>query len=303
MMTKTVPRLSEQVAMENMGDLDARIRAAELRIVVRDEQFRAQARQLFARTRRVLSPRRWKLPAAAVAAAAALWWLGPHRSAKVAVGHADASHRVAQAHTVLPWTQLLALAWPLVPARWRLRISPGTAAALASLVLPLVGRALGADVRPPLSTMAHVDLRRYAGTWFEVARLPAPFEGPCTGQPTATYVPRGDKVAVINRCLDRNGRLRTARGAARVVPGSGNARLEVSLWPRALRWLPFAWADYWILHVNDDYDVALVGHPSRRFLWILSRRPELPPSRMQALVQMAADRGYAVNRLKYNLPG
>ena len=86
-----------------------------------------------------------------------------------------------------------------------------------------------------------------------------------------------------------------------VVPGSGNSRLRVSLWPRALRVLPFAWADYWILHVDPDYGAALVGHPNRRFLWILSRRPVLPDARLHALIGMAAERGYPVERLKFNV--
>jgi apolipoprotein D and lipocalin family protein len=303
-MSTPSPNLPAQRAAETVGDFDARVRAAESRIVARDEQVRVQARALFARARHAFSRERLMLPAAGIVTTlGAMWWQGRRPRANTAVGRVDASHRAARSRPALPWTQLLALAWPLVPPAWRSRISPGTAAALASVALPLLGRALGADARPPLSTMAYVDLRRYAGRWFELARLPAPFEGPCTGQPTASYVPRGSRVAVINRCVDRGGRLRTARGVARVVPGSGNARLEVSLWSRALRWLPMAWADYWILHVDDDYDVALVGHPNRRFLWILSRHPELPPSRMQALLQMAAERGYAVNRLKYNVPG
>jgi apolipoprotein D and lipocalin family protein len=298
-MTTTPSVLPARAAVEGAGDLDARIRAAELRVIARDEQVRAQARALFERARGWLSARRLLLP---LAGGAAALWLS-RRRAQTPMGRIDAAHRPAQARPALPWTQLLALAWPLLPAAWRSRVSPATAAALASLALPLLGRRLGADVRPALSTMAQVDLQRYAGRWFELARLPAPFEGPCTGQPTATYVPRAGKVQVINRCVDRSGRWRTARGAARVVPGSGNARLEVSLWPRWLRWLPMAWADYWILHVDPAYEVALVGHPSRRFLWILARRPKLPAAQLRALVQVAAERGYDADRLKFNPPG
>jgi apolipoprotein D and lipocalin family protein len=300
-MMPTAPSATVSEVAAAAGDLDARIRAAELRIVERDEQFRSQVHELLQQTRQSLSPSRLKLPLIGVATSlAALWWAGSRRRAAAPALHMGAAPHAARSHSVVPWTQLLALAWPMVPARWRERISPGTAAALASVALPLLGRVLGADARPPLVTMAYVDLRRYAGRWFELARLPAPFEGACTGLPTATYVPRGGKVGVINRCLDRRGRLRESRGAARVVPGSGNARLEVSLWPRVLRWLPMGWAEYWILHVDDDYRVALVGHPNRRFLWILSREPELPASQMQALLTMAAERGFAVDRLHFN---
>lgn len=311
MTTSSPERLSPPAASAN--GLDEQIRALELRLIARDERVRAQTRALFDQAQQTLSPRRLVRrlvkPALVAAGGAALLVVGSllRRPRAVntpgGVGRIDARHRPARSRPALPWTQLLALAWPLVPASVRSRISPATAAALASLALPLLGRAVGADERLPLSTMRHVNLSRYAGRWFELARLPAPFESPCVGLPTATYVPkRMGGVGVINRCVDASGQERVARGRARVVPGSGNARLEVSLWPSWLRWLPLAWADYWILHVDDDYQLALVGHPNRRFLWLLSRQPEAPASRVQALVQMAAERGYAVERLKFNTP-
>ena len=289
--------------------LDADIAAAERRVVEADERLRSQVHALAQRTRRpvaaVRMPRGSWMAALALGAIGLVTWRftrrrDPHVE-RMPRPPRDMAHRQAQAPTALPWTQLLALAWPLLPAGWRARVSPATAAGLASLALPLLGRVVGADAHPPLATMAYVDLRRYGGTWFEVARLPAPFEGPCTGVPTATYSLRGARVGVVNRCTDRRGRHRTARGVATVVPGSGNSRLRVSLWPRALRVLPFAWADYWILHVDPDYGAALVGHPNRRFLWILSRRPVLPDARLHALIGMAAERGYPVERLKFNV--
>jgi apolipoprotein D and lipocalin family protein len=297
----SLPARAEQVPS---GDLDARIRAAELRVIERDEQFRSRARAVLQQTQQALSPRRWKLPLVGVGAGLLVLWLLASRrraSARAMVGATTAP--ASPPASALPWTQLLALVWPLVPAHWRARVSPGTAAALTSVALPLLGRALGAgDAPPPLLTMSYVDLRLYAGRWFELARLPAPFEGSCIGQPTATYVPQGARVQVINRCADRSGNVREARGVARVVAGSGNARLEVSLWPRLLRWLPLAWADYWILHVDEGYNVALVGHPNRRFLWILSRQRTLPAPVMEGLVRMAAERGFAVDRLQFNAP-
>jgi apolipoprotein D and lipocalin family protein len=287
-----------------MSNLDADILAAERRVVEADQRLRTRVHAVSERVRRPALPRGSLMAALALATIGVFGWAltrrrGP-RADMAAMSRRDGSHQQARTPTTLPWTQLLALAWPLVPAAWRARVSPATAAGLASLALPLLGRVLGADERPTPATMAYVDLRRYGGRWFEVARLPAPFEGKCVGVPTATYGLQRGSVSVVNQCTDDRGRMRTARGIAKVVPGSGNARLRVSLWPRALRWLPIAWADYWILHVDPDYGAALVGHPNRRFLWILSRRPRLADARLQALIGMAAERGYAVDRLKFN---
>jgi apolipoprotein D and lipocalin family protein len=304
-MTRNATSLPARTEPPAAGDLDARIRAAELRIIERDEQVRSQAQQLLHRAQQTVSPQRLKVPLIGIAAVAALGvvWLVSRSRRSAQPAQAGAGHNAVASRPALPWTQLLALAWPLVPAHLRARISPATAAAVTSVALPLLGRVLGADrSSPPPATMSYVDLRRYAGRWFELARLPALFEGPCRGQPTATYLPRGRDIVVINRCADHSGRLRETRGVARVVPGSGNARLEVSLWPRPLRWLPPAWAAYWILYVDEGYDVALVGHPNRRFLWVLSRQRALPAAVMDALLRMAAERGFAVDRLQFNAP-
>ncbi len=198
------------------------------------------------------------------------------------------------------WVRLIGLAWPLLPAHWRARVSPLTASAVMSIGLPLVERALGGRTGPDPVTAPQVDLWRYAGTWYEVARLPTPFEGPCAGQPQAHYTLRADgSLDVENRCRDAQGLWRSASGSARVVPGSAGAKLRVSLWPAAWRWLPLAWADYWILHVDDHYSEALVGDRHRHTLWLLSRRPTLPEARLQHLRQLALQQGYAAERLQF----
>ena len=188
----------------------------------------------------------------------------------------------------------------MVPARWRSRISPATASTLVALGLPLLQRLVAPAPQPPLQTARFVDLGRYAGTWYEVARLPAPFETLCDGQPIAHYERRPDGLLdVMNHCPSGDGSARQAHGLARPVPGSHGARLQVSLWPAWLHWLPMAWADYWILDLDDDYESALVGSPDRRFLWLLSRQPQLPMGRLQTMVDMARDRGFDVERLRF----
>jgi apolipoprotein D and lipocalin family protein len=199
----------------------------------------------------------------------------------------------------LPWVRLLGLAWPLLPRGWTERLSPGAASTVLSVGVPLAERLLSPRPLPPLATMPQVDLMRFSGRWFEVARLPSPAQPRCLGSPSRQYVPRFDgRIVMQQRCVTPRG-LRVVNGMARLLPGSGGARLQVSHWPPALRWLPMAWHDHWILHVDDDYAEALVGSPKRDTLWLLSRRRTLPPQRVKALVQIAQDRGFAVDRLVF----
>lgn len=144
-----------------------------------------------------------------------------------------------------------------------------------------------------------LDLQRYAGTWYEVARLPNRFQERCTGEVTATYVLREDAtVTVINRCMQANGKWTEAEGLARKAESDGpNSKLEVRFAPRWLGWLPFVWADYWVLHLSSDYDLAIVGGPSREYLWILSRTPTVDEKTMQELKAIAKSQGYNVDQL------
>jgi apolipoprotein D and lipocalin family protein len=295
----TVPALSPPEPL----DREQRLRALELRVIARDASLQQRLHGMKARAQRALSPQRWKVPllAGAAVAVGALWWFT--RSRRRFDAHAAQHAASARTGDGGRWlVRAIGLAWPLLPTRWRANVGPGTAAALASIGLPLVESLLAAPSHPPLATVPHVDLARYMGTWHEIARLPAPFEGACAGQPSATYSLRGGSVEVINRCRAADGRLREAVGEARIVAGSGNAKLEVSLWPSLLRLLPFAWADYWILHVDAGYRVALVGHPNRRFLWLLARDRRLSPAQQAQLVEIAAAQGFPVHRLQFQSP-
>ncbi len=158
-----------------------------------------------------------------------------------------------------------------------------------------------ANISPPAPTtalpvVAPVDLQRYAGTWYEQARLPNRFQRDCTGQVSATYeVLAGGPVSVTNRCAKADGSTETAHGIARVVPVSGQpgaGRLEVSFAPRWLSWVPMVWGDYWIMQLDADYQVALVGTPNRKYLWVLTRAPQIDPARLQTLLDYARGTGF-----------
>lgn len=146
---------------------------------------------------------------------------------------------------------------------------------------------------PPLATVAHVDLARYAGTWFEIASFPQRFEKGCVAS-RAEYTPRPDgTIAVVNVCRDRtfDGPERRAEGTAHVVDPTTNAKLTVSFF-----W-PFR-GDYWVIELDPSYRFAVVGHPSRDYLWILARTPTLDAATYDGIVARAAQQGYDTSRLR-----
>jgi apolipoprotein D and lipocalin family protein len=145
---------------------------------------------------------------------------------------------------------------------------------------------------PPLRTVPHVELQRYLGTWYEIASFPQRFQRGCTAT-TATYTLRDDgDIDVVNRCRkdSPDGPEKVAKGRARVVDRATNARLEVSFFR------PF-WGDYWIVELGEDYGYAVVGHPSRDYLWILARTPILSADLYQSILGRLSAQGYETARL------
>lgn len=149
---------------------------------------------------------------------------------------------------------------------------------------------------PPLETVARVDLSRYLGTWYEIGSFPQRFQQGCTGT-TATYTLREDgDIDVLNRCHKGSlaGEEDTAQGRARVVDRATNAKLEVSFFR------PF-WGDYWIIQLADDYSYAVVGHPGRDYLWVLSRSPTMPAETFQGIEARLQAQGYETARIQRTL--
>lgn len=156
----------------------------------------------------------------------------------------------------------------------------------------------GMEQRAPLPTVAVVDLARYSGTWHEIARLPMWFQRHCVDS-TAVYTSRADgTVGVHNECVTETGELEQADGVATVVDPKTNARLTVvfdNIFARLFGASPQG--NYWILDLDPDYRVAMVGTADRRYLWILSRTPRLDEATYARLVAKALDLGFPVGEL------
>lgn len=150
-----------------------------------------------------------------------------------------------------------------------------------------------------LRVVPFVDFSRYAGLWYEIARLPNRFEEKCAGDVTAEYTPLGaDRLKVVNRCRRRDGRLTQAEGVARLADRKKeNSRLKVRFAPSYLSFLPFVWGDYQIIELAPDYSHALVGDPGRKYLWVLSRKPLMDEETYLRLTEAARAQGFDVSRL------
>lgn len=161
---------------------------------------------------------------------------------------------------------------------------------LAACSSPPVNR----DLTTPLETVAYVDIDRYLGRWYEIARFPNAFEEGCEGV-TADYSRRDDGlIRVVNTCREgaADGPARSSEGRARIVDETTNAKLKVSFFG------PF-WGDYWIIGLADDYSLALIGEPAGKYLWILARDPQISDAVRDQAVNDLAAMGYETDALYF----
>ena len=140
-----------------------------------------------------------------------------------------------------------------------------------------------------LEVVPHVELEKYIGKWYEIAHLPTRFQKGCTDT-TATYtLAKNGSIAVLNECR-RNGKVRQAKGKAKVVDTNSGAKLKVTFfWP--------FYGDYWIINLGKDYDYAVVGTPNRKNLWILNRTPHMDDRLLSQLIDSAKSKGFDVTKL------
>lgn len=177
--------------------------------------------------------------------------------------------------------------------RWSWWVS--MSALVACLGCPLVK---AAEVAAPPLPIAALDLERYLGRWHEVARYPNRFQRQCVGNVEAIYRALADgRVEVTNRCRVESGEMTQAIGVARRLDGDGSPRLEVRFAPAWLSFIPAVWGDYWVIDLDAGYQLAAVSGPSREYLWILSRTPEVAPAVYAALLERLRAQGFDTDKL------
>jgi len=149
------------------------------------------------------------------------------------------------------------------------------------------------DTSQPIEVVVNLDLQRYLGKWYEIARFPNRFERGCQGVTAEYALNSDDTIQVVNTCHkgSPDGPVEVAEGKARVVaPG----KLEVTFVP----WLPFAKGEYWVLHVDSAYSFAVVGEPSGKTGWILARNPALAPAYYATALSVLQSMGYDTGKLE-----
>lgn len=171
------------------------------------------------------------------------------------------------------------------------------AAAALFVATSLSACASGGDYRDtsvPMQTVQFVDLNRYQGVWYEIARFPVSFEEGCFGV-TAEYTLNTDgTVRVVNTCREGslNAEPRSASATAQKTDETG-AKLSVDFVP----FVPFTAGDYWVLDIDESYQTVVVGTPSGFAGWILARQPQISQSRLQRGYDVLTRNGYDVSQM------
>lgn len=141
-----------------------------------------------------------------------------------------------------------------------------------------------------LETVSFVDVKRYMGTWYEISSFPQRFQKGCNCTEANYSLNADNTVNVTNKCI-KDGKLKTATAKAKVKDTKTNAKLSVQ----------FAWpfkGKYWIIDLADDYSYAVVAHPNRKYLWILSRTKSMDDKLYANIVERCKAKGFDVSLLK-----
>lgn len=145
-------------------------------------------------------------------------------------------------------------------------------------------------IKKELKTVNSVDLKKYAGLWYEIAKIPNSFQDQCAYGTTAEYKTDEDgEIEVINKCYNEEGKPDIAEGVVQIVDKKTNAKLEVSF-VSFLGIRPF-WGDYWIIGLDENYGWAVVGTPNRKYGWILSRASSLPDETIKRIDEILKSNG------------
>jgi apolipoprotein D and lipocalin family protein len=166
-------------------------------------------------------------------------------------------------------------------------------------VSALVAAVMAKNAKKALASAAHVDLDRFVGSWFEIARLPDPADKDCVADARATYARTDDGLRLLSLCRREDGSIRRSTGRAKLADDATQARFKISYSHSALDVLPFVWSDYTIVDVSDDYSTAIVGAADRKHLWFLSRQPTITEAAKQDFMNKARAQGFDTSALVY----
>ena len=167
-----------------------------------------------------------------------------------------------------------------------------------TILLLLTAVIKGQDMNNELKVVSKVDLKKYIGLWYEIAKIPNRFQKDCIRNTTAEYILKDDgKIKVINSCFQADGSKNSVEGVAKIVDNTSNAKLEVSF-VKILGFQLF-WGDYWIIGLGDNYDFALVGSPDRKYGWILSRTKQLPQEKINKISELLKIKGYDIKNFEF----
>lgn len=162
--------------------------------------------------------------------------------------------------------------------------------ALSLLILPALFHSCTAPKELPV--VEEVNLDKYSGKWYDIAHLPQKFQAGCKCV-TAEYYIEDEYVKVINTCVNiDDDKVRKVEGKAFPVKNSNNARLKVQFF-----W-PFK-GDYYIIALDNDYQMALVGAPNRKYLWVLSRTPNPNQAGVDEYLARAESLGFNTEAMEF----
>ena len=177
---------------------------------------------------------------------------------------------------------------------------------LGALALPFTASAQergNANASTPLETIAALDVPRYMGTWYEIAKYPNWFQRKCAQGTRADYrLAEAGQVSVTNRCRTADGETIEAMGLARQIGPVTSPKLQVRFAPAWLSFLSFVWGNYWVIDLDEAYQLAAISEPGRDYLWILARTPTVDAGAYDALLARLAARGFDLKRLERSQP-
>ena len=151
----------------------------------------------------------------------------------------------------------------------------------------------------PLTTIESLDVPRYVGTWYEIAKFPNVFQKKCVSATRAEYNLLADgNVQVVNRCKVRGGELDGVIGTARQVGAATSPKLKVRFAPAWLSFIPMVWGDHWVIDLDAKMQLVAVSEPKREYLWVLSRTAKVDPAAYEALLGRLAQRGFDLHKLE-----